>query len=183
MAASFDEILLRMANSDPYPANGINGGQDVVGERLMSLLREMQLSPSAQFLKEDCDPHPDSSGMPSERDIPSATAVAFSSSGHIDYTRDRLLAISASSLPSAPPPGLHRKLNQYPAMRPKRATATEMEDVQQAEVRKYRKETKSVTKADVALDLPVLPNGLAFTYDPFLGVWIPRSRPEDVKGF
>ena len=114
-------------------------------------------------------------------DIQSAFSATFSGSGHIDYPRERLLAINASSMSSAaPPPGLKSKLNQYPAMRPKRTT--EMQEVKLPEVRKFRKKTMSLTQTGTTIELPVLPNGLAFTYDPVLGVWIPRSRPEDMKG-
>ena len=180
---SLDEVMQRMANSDPYHSNGINGGLDAVGERLMSLLCGMQLSPSAHVQEEDRGPCSDSNGMPTEDqaedDIQSASSATFSGSGHIDYPRVRLLAINASSSsPLTPPPGLKSKLSQSPAMRPKRPTP-QMEEVQLPEVRKYRKKAKAPTQTTV--DLPVLPNGLAFTYDPVLGVWIPRSRPEDRK--
>ena len=182
---SLDEVMQRMANSDPYHSNGINGGLDAVGERLMSLLCGMQLSPSAHVQEEDRGPCSDSNGMPTEDqaedDIQSATSAVFSGSGHIGYPRDRLLAINASSMPSAAtPPGLKSKLKLYPAMRPKRTT--EIEEVKLPEVRKFRKKTKSLTQTGTTIELPVLPNGLAFTYDPVLGVWIPRSRPEDMKG-
>ena len=183
MTASFDEVMQRMANSDPCHSNAINGGQDALGEKLMSLLRGVQLSqPSAPGPpEEDRGPFPNFNfnGLPAEDDIQSASSATFSGSGHIDYPRVRLLAINASSSsPLTPPPGLKSKLSQYPAMRPKRPIP-QMEEVQLPEVRKYRKKAKAPTQTTV--DLPVLPNGLAFTYDPVLGVWIPRSRPEDRK--
>ena len=179
MALSFEEVMQHMADRDPYHSNGNTGGQDVAGERLMSYLRGMQLSPSAPGKEEDSGPCPDFNGMPAEEeDIKKAMSEASSGFGLIGYSRDRLLAMAASSsTPPPPPPGLRRKLGQYPAMRSRRTT--EVEAAQQLpEMRKNRGRAKT----EACLDLPVMPNGLAFTYDPVLGVWIPRSRPEDAKG-
>ena len=180
MALSFEEVMQHMADREPYHSNGNTGGrgQDVAGERLMSYLRGMQLSPIAPGKEEDSGPCPDFNGMPAEEEaIKKAPSEASSGFGLIGYSRDRLLAMGASSTPLPPPPGLRRKLGQYPAMRSKRTT--EVEAAQQLpEIRKNRARAKT----EASLDLPVLPNGLAFTYDPVLGVWIPRSRPEDGKG-
>ena len=179
MALSFEEVMQHMADRDPYHSNGNTSGQDVAaGERLLSYLRGMQLSPSDPGKEEDSEQCPDFNGMPAEEDdIKMAMTEASSGLGLIGYSRERLLAMGASSTPPPPPPGLRRKLGQYPAMRSKRTT--EVEAAQQLpEMRKNRGRAKT----EATLDLPVLPNGLAFTYDPVLGVWIPRSRPEDGKG-
>ena len=184
MTGSFDEVMQRLANSDPCHNNVIDGGQDAIGEKLMSLLRGGQLSPtpSDPEPEEDRGPRSKFNGLPTEDDTHSAASAMLTGSGHghIDYPRDRILALNASSSSAPPtlPPGLKSKLNLYPAMRPKRATP-QMEEVQLPEVRKFRKKTQSLTQT--AIDLPVLPNGMAFTYDPVLGVWIPRSRPEGMK--
>ena len=180
MALSFEEVMQHMADRDSYHSNGNTVGQDVAaGERLLSYLRGMQLSPIAPGKEEDGGPCPDFNGMPAEEEATKkALSEASSGFGLIGYSRDRLLAMAASSsTPPPPPPGLRRKLGQYPAMRSRRTT--EVEAAQQPpEMRKSRGRAKT----EVSLALPVLPNGLAFTYDPVLGVWIPRSRPEDGKG-
>jgi len=187
--STFDEVMQRMANSEPY--HGATNDRDAIGEKLMLLLRGVQLSPSRPETGgdgEECGPQSHPGGVDNEvsPDDIQSSSCAFSGSGHIEYSRGRLLdlnnatcsGVSTNGSVGPLPIGLKNKLDQYPALRPKRMPSQS----QLPEPRKKRKKAKKAQPPTVAFDLPVLPTGLAFTYDSILGVWIPRSRPEDAKG-
>lgn len=182
--STFDEVMQRMASSEPY--HSATSDHDAIGEKLMLLLRGVQLSPSRPEAEGDGEERaPRLGGVDnglSPEDIQSSSC-AFSGSGHIEYSRGRLLDLNNATCSGASvgplPIGLKNKLDQYPALRPKRRMPSQS---QREEPRKKRKKAKKAQPPSIAFDLPVLPTGLAFTYDSILGVWIPRSRPEDAKG-
>ena len=191
--STFDEVMQRMASNEPY--HSATSGHDAIGEKLMSLLRGVQLSPSCPEGAEgdggEGGPRPGAGGVDNglaPEDIRSSSCT-FGGSCHIEYSRGRLLDLDNATCSDAStsgsvgplPIGLKNKLDQYPALRPKRMPSQRKEK-RLPEPRKKGKKAKKAQAPSIAFDLPVLPTGLAFTYDSILGVWIPRSRPEDAKG-
>ena len=171
-SSAMDKIMKAMAAAEQHP-------DDDAGARLLALIRDGgRVDTSAA--KRGCRP-PTSSPPPSSASSSSSPGARASASANanllltggaggeskIIYDREFLFSCADSPICREMPKMLATKLDEFPQMRRRLRSQAD-------HIRLFEHQPSIVDS------LPLRPTAQIFTWDPNVGQWVPRARPQEV---